>query len=108
MLSPDAKPSDGSLLPVRFVQEFLHIPQVVGLGVSRQRLHKNFTIGHPLNPAVEECKDAAIGLRANQAAEALFERQNRLRYLEVGEGIASLFLKSADARGHDRIAGHRE
>src|SRR5215469_1960119 len=77
-------------------------------GVIRQRLEKNSTILHPLNPVIEDRQNAAVRFRANQPAEALFERQHRLRNLVLPEGVAAVFLQSTHPRGHNRITRHGE
>src|SRR5450755_1780936 len=87
-----------------FFQETRGIGRIMGYAVIRQRFQENFTIGHALDAGVEQREDAAVGLGADEAAEALFQRQNRLRHLKFSEGIAPVILQRANASGHDGIA----
>ena len=80
--------------------------EVVRGPVTGQGLDKNFTILHALDAVIEDGEDAAVGLRADQAAEALFEGEHRLGDLVFGKGVAAVLLKRADAGGDDRIAWH--
>ena len=76
--------------------------------VVRQRFQENFTIGHALDAGVQQGQNAAVGLGSNQAAETLFQGQDRLRYLKFREGIAAIVLQSAHTGGYDGVAGNRE
>src|SRR5207245_6324952 len=96
------------LTRVARTQESLHVRQVSGYPVARQRLQENFTIGHAFNPAIQQSQHAAIGLRANKAPETLLEGEDCLRHLKFGESVAAVFVESVDARGNDGIAGHGE
>ena len=82
--------------------------QLVRHSVSRQRLQKNFTIGHALEPGVQQCEHAAVRLCANQAPKSLLQRQHRLRHLKLRKRVATVFLKSSHSRRHDRVAWHRK
>src|SRR5579863_3260425 len=88
--------------------EALDFGRVLRDGVIRQRLDKNSTILHALNPVIENGENAAIRLGADQAAEALLEREDGFGDLVFGEGVAAIVLEGADARGDDRIAGNGE
>ena len=77
-------------------------------GVLRQGLKKNSTILHSRDAVIEDRQNPAVGLRPDQPPEALLQRQNCFRHLIFRERIPSVFLQSAHARRHDRIAGHRE
>ncbi len=69
--------------------------------VIGQGLEKNFTILHALDAVVEDGENAAIRLGADEATEALLQRENRFRNLKFGERVAAVFLE-ARARARPR------
>src|SRR6266446_5973307 len=85
-----------------------NLPQFLRGRISRERLQENFTIRHPLNPAIEQRQHAAIGLCPNEASKPLLQGEHRLRHLEFRERVAPILLQSFHARGDNRVAGHRK
>ena len=65
------------------------IGQFVRRPVSRQRLQKNFTIGHALEAGIQQRKHATIRLRSNQPAKSLPQFYHRFGQLIIPEGIAT-------------------
>ena len=90
------------------VEKPCDLGQFVRHPVLWQRLQENFTIGHALEAGIQQCKDAAVRLRSNQTPKSLLQRQHRLRHLKFRKGVASLVLKSAYSRRHNRVARHRK
>src|ERR1700732_1432364 len=84
------------------------IPQLMCRSVLRHRLQKNLTIGHPLNPAIQQRQNPAICLRANQPPKPLLQGQHRLRHLKLRKRIPPLLLQSPNSRRNNWIAGHRK
>src|ERR1700730_5771847 len=81
--------SHGAATPIEKAGDFA---QFVRRSVTRQGLQENFTIGHALEAGIQERQNAAIRLCSNQAAKALFEGQDRLRYLKFRKGVAPVVL----------------
>src|SRR6266852_3543687 len=90
------------------LQESSHIPQLLRRRVPRQRLQKNLTIGHPLNPAVQKRQHSAICLAPDQPPKPLLQRQHRLRHLKLRKRISALCPQRPPPRCHDRLARHRK
>ena len=63
---------------------------------------------HPPDTVIEDRQNPSIRLRADQASEALLQRQHGLRHLVFRECVASILFQRPDARRHDRVARHRE
>src|SRR3979490_2649142 len=68
------------------------IGQFVGHPVSWQRLQENFTIGHALEPGIEQREHSTARLRSNQAPKSLLQRKDRLRHLKFRKRVAPIFL----------------
>ncbi len=76
--------------------------------IARQAGQQGGAIVPPREPAVEDCDDPGVGAAADEPPEALLQRQRRARQLERVERIAALLADAVDARGRQRIVGHRE
>src|SRR3981081_4364613 len=59
-------------------QKLRDVAQLLRGRISREGLQENFTIGHPLNPAIEKHEYAAIGLCPNQPPKPLLQREHCL------------------------------
>ena len=95
----------GAVVPVEKPGD---LGQFVCCSVARQRLQKNFTIGHALEAGIQQRKHAPIRLRPNQPPKSLLQRQNRLRYLKFRKWVAPVILQSAHSRRHDWVTRHRK
>ena len=73
-----------------------------------QRRQKPPAVALGPEPGIEDGQDAPIAAVADQAAEALPQRQNRQRHLVLVERLAAAGADGLDARGHHRIAGRRK
>src|ERR1700677_4452751 len=90
------------------LEKFLHGAQFSAEGIRRQAVEENLTVPLLRNTIIQQDQDAAIGLAADQAAEALLERERGLRNLVVVKRIAAFLPDAFDARFHHRIARNGE
>jgi hypothetical protein len=74
----------------------------------RQRLHEGAAIGFGHDPIVENDDDAAVGLGANQTADALPKFQDRFRQRILGERVAAARLNQFKLRFDQRRIGNGE
>ena len=107
------QPKDGSWLSSRTrrsgcLHESPDIVDFPGERVIGERLDKNSTILHALDAVIEDGEHAAVGARADQAAEALFQGEDSFRNLVFGKGVASFFGKGAHSRCDDGVGGDGE
>src|SRR5215212_7221203 len=81
-----------------------------GYVAGRQAFKEETPVGLGFHPRVEDGEDAAVGRRADQAAEPLFQGDDRLRHGVFIEGVAALVVDIFLARGHHRVGrdGERE
>src|SRR6185312_2939616 len=69
---------------------------------ARQRLDEQAAVILARHARVEDGNDAAVRRGADEAAEALFQRQRRLRHLVPVERILAASAEPLDARRDDR------
>src|SRR5437879_4435296 len=90
----------------RRLHEALNFSDVPAEAVFRQRFDENFTILHALDAVIDDGQHAAICSRANQPAEALFQRQNGFWNLIFGKGVTAFVSEGAYTCGHNGISGN--
>jgi hypothetical protein len=81
---------------------------VGGLFVVGQAFDEEATILLFQNAVVEQHQQTTVMQRANEAAEALLQRDNGSRHLILKEGVASLGVNGFHTCGDDGIAWYRE
>jgi hypothetical protein len=70
-------------------EEAFYFGDVVGAAIGWERVQEGDAVAGGADAGVEKHEDAAVGERADEAAEALFEGDDGLGDLEVVEGIAT-------------------
>src|SRR5262245_11202554 len=78
--------------------------EVVHDGRRRQRRDEATPVRFRAKPRIQYGQDAAVAAVADQAAEALLQREDRQRDLILAERIAAARAYRVDARGRNRIA----
>ena len=82
--------------------------QLGARAIARQAGEQRRAVALARDAPVEHGDHARVGARADQAAEALLERQRRARQLVALERIAVVVADAIDARRGQRIVGDRE
>ncbi len=90
------------------VEEAFHFGDVVGAAVGGEGFEEGLAVAGGADAGVEEHEDAAVGEGADEAAEALLEGDDRLRDLEVVEGVAAGGGDGVGAGLHDGVGGDGE
>ena len=90
------------------IQKAGDIGQFVRRLIPWKRLQENFTIGHPLEPGIQQRQHAAVRLCANQSPKALLQGQNSLRHLKFRKRVAPVFLKRLHPGRYDGVARNRK
>ena len=81
---------EGARSTLSHAKEFFHLLQVGGPAIRRQTFHEHFSVLLLQNAVVQQHQQSAIMERADQAPEALFQRDHRRRHLVLEEGIAAV------------------
>src|ERR1700761_6851143 len=92
------------------LEEPFDFGDVVGAAIGWEGVEEGGAVAGGADARVEEHEDAAVGERANEAAEALLEGDDGLRDLEVVEGVAAGGGDGIGACLHDGVGrdGERE
>ena len=80
----------------------------LGEAVGWERIEEDLAVALALDARVEQDQQPAVGERANETAEALFEGDDRGRDLEVEEGFAAGGFDGGHAGFDDGVGGDGE
>src|ERR1041384_4318583 len=83
--------------------DFGDVPRAAG---GRQRRKERPAVAPAVDALVEQRDDATIGVRADQAAETLFQRDLREGQMKVQKRVFSLRLERTGAGEHERLGGN--
>src|SRR5690606_14863235 len=89
-------------------EELADVIHVAGRGEWRQGVEEGFAIRLLGQARIAQDQDAAIALGADQAADALLERDHRLRQLFVAERVAAGAADRLQPRLEHRVVGRGE
>src|SRR6185437_3701115 len=89
-------------------EEAFDFGDVVGAAVGWEGVEEGGAVARGADARVEQHEDAAVCERADEAAEALLECDDRLGDLEVVEGVAAGGGDGVGAGLHDGVGGDGE
>lgn len=89
-------------------EECFNVGQCRRAPVLWQAAEEYFSVWLLEDAIVEQCENAAIVERADQASKALFKRDYRGRNLIVIEGVSAFVIDGIHARFDDWVAWDRE
>src|ERR1700727_817292 len=92
----------------RFFEEAYDVRDVLGEAVGWKGFEEDAAVALALDAGIEEHEDAALVQPADEAAEALLERDDGVGNLVVEEGLAAKGLDGLHASLDDGIAGDGE
>src|SRR5580700_3137554 len=94
--------------PSSAFEEAFDFGDVVGAAVGWERVEKDGAVARGADARVEEHEDAAVSEGADEATEALLERDDGLRDLQVVESVTARGRDGVGAGLHDGVGGDGE
>src|SRR5437667_10810310 len=90
------------------IEKFLHVLDPGRETVIGQAVEEDLAVSLLRNSIVQQNQRAAVGAAADQASEALLERDGGMRSLVIVKRIAARLANDADAGIHPGVAGNAE